>query len=198
MISDAEDKPGQDQMRKIVTGFRKGGDEVARIQTRLNYFNGRKNALTRLFALDDTLWVDHGLPAFDRLGSPIPPGGTSSHFHTDLLRAIVPLDRALAGAMPTDALWRAAIAQASILLAPADAPLAAFAPPKHVLPPGSVSFRAAESRRLGIPRKRRGATPAGRSRASATPTRRCCSGRRQARKRRSTIGQRHLLRRTDR
>jgi glycosyltransferase involved in cell wall biosynthesis len=88
VIYDAEDKPEPDQLRKVVAAFRKGGDAVACIQARLNYFNARENVLTRLFALDYALWFDHCLPALDRLGIPIPLGGTSNHFRTDLLRAL--------------------------------------------------------------------------------------------------------------
>jgi len=88
VIYDAEDKPEPDQLRKVVAAFRKGGEGVACIQARLNYFNARENALTRLFALDYALWFDHCLPALDRLGIPIPLGGTSNHFRTDLLRAL--------------------------------------------------------------------------------------------------------------
>lgn len=88
VIYDAEDKPEPDQLRKVVAAFRKGGAEVACVQARLNYFNARENALTRLFALDYALWFDHCLPALDRLGIPIPLGGTSNHFRTDLLRAL--------------------------------------------------------------------------------------------------------------
>jgi len=88
VIYDAEDKPEPDQLRKVVAAFRKGGKEVACVQARLNYFNAHENTLTRLFALDYALWFDHCLPALDRLGIPIPLGGTSNHFRTDLLRAL--------------------------------------------------------------------------------------------------------------
>ena len=65
--------------------------------------------------------------------------------------ALAPVERALAGAAPADAPWRAAIAAAPTLLEPADAHLAAFAPPGRVLPPGSEAFRAAEARRWYAP-----------------------------------------------
>jgi len=64
---------------------------------------------------------------------------------------LAPVTQALSGATPADAPWRAALAQAPTLLEPADAALAAFAPPGHVLPPGSELFRAAESRRWEAP-----------------------------------------------
>jgi len=65
--------------------------------------------------------------------------------------ALAPVARALAGAAPADAPWRTAIAAAPTLLEPADAHLAAFAPPGRILPPGSEAFRAAEARRWEAP-----------------------------------------------
>jgi len=65
--------------------------------------------------------------------------------------ALAPVELALAGAAPADAPWRTAIAAAPTLLEPADAPLAAFAPPGRILPPGSEAFRAAEARRWEAP-----------------------------------------------
>ncbi len=41
-----------------------------------------------MFALDYALWFDFLLPGLDRLGIPMPLGGTSNHFRTQALRAI--------------------------------------------------------------------------------------------------------------
>ncbi len=41
-----------------------------------------------MFALEYALWFDFLLPGLDRLGVPIPLGGTSNHFRTEILRAI--------------------------------------------------------------------------------------------------------------
>jgi glycosyltransferase XagB len=41
-----------------------------------------------MFALDYSLWFDFLLPGLDRLGIPMPLGGTSNHFRVDALRAI--------------------------------------------------------------------------------------------------------------
>jgi cellulose synthase/poly-beta-1,6-N-acetylglucosamine synthase-like glycosyltransferase len=41
-----------------------------------------------MFALDYALWFDYLLPGLDRLGIPMPLGGTSNHFRTAALRAI--------------------------------------------------------------------------------------------------------------
>lgn len=88
VIFDAEDKPEPDQLRKVVAAFRRGPPNTACIQCRLNYYNASENWLTRMFTLDYSLWFDMMLPGLERLGVPIPLGGTSNHFRTDVLRAM--------------------------------------------------------------------------------------------------------------
>ncbi|MBN8845075.1 MAG: glycosyltransferase [Sphingomonadales bacterium] len=88
VIFDAEDKPEPDQLRKVVAAFRRSGPEVACVQCRLNYYNASENWLTRMFTLDYSLWFDLMLPGLERLGIPIPLGGTSNHFKIDVLREL--------------------------------------------------------------------------------------------------------------
>lgn len=88
VIYDAEDKPEADQLKKVVVAFRQSPDNVACIQCRLNYYNADENWLTRLFTLDYSLWFDLMLPGLQRLGIPIPLGGTSNHFKIDVLREL--------------------------------------------------------------------------------------------------------------
>jgi glycosyltransferase XagB len=87
-IYDAEDKPEPDQLKKVVAAFRKLGDKTACIQAHLNYYNAEENWLTRMFTLEYSLWFDMFLPALDRLGVPIPLGGTSNHFDLEKLRQV--------------------------------------------------------------------------------------------------------------
>jgi len=87
-IFDAEDKPEPDQLKKALVAFRKAGPRTAVIQARLNYYNARENWLTRMFTLDYSLWFDLMLPGLFQLGIPIPLGGTSNHFRTDVLREL--------------------------------------------------------------------------------------------------------------
>ncbi len=87
-IYDAEDKPEASQLRKVVAAFDKATPETACIQARLNYYNAEENWLTRMFALEYTLWFDFYLPALEWLRIPIPLGGTSNHFKLDVLRSI--------------------------------------------------------------------------------------------------------------
>jgi len=86
VVFDAEDMPEPDQLKKVVALFRRSPDNVACIQARLNYFNRRENFLTRMFTLEYSNWFDYLLPGLHILKVPIPLGGTSNHFRTDILR----------------------------------------------------------------------------------------------------------------
>ncbi|MEJ0025850.1 MAG: glycosyltransferase [Rhizomicrobium sp.] len=88
VIYDAEDRPERDQLRKAVAAFRARAANIACLQARLNFYNATDNVLTRLFALDYAVWYEVMLPALDRLGVPMPLGGTSNHFRTSVLRAL--------------------------------------------------------------------------------------------------------------
>ncbi len=86
VIYDAEDRPEPDQLRKAVAAFRSAPVDVACFQARLNVYNANENWLTRMFALEYAAWFDFLLPGLARLGVPIPLGGTSNHFPTQVLR----------------------------------------------------------------------------------------------------------------
>jgi len=88
VVYDAEDRPEPDQLRKVVATFRRSPPNTACLQCRLNYYNVGENWLTRMFTLDYALWFDQVLPGLERLGMPIPLGGTSNHFRIDVLREL--------------------------------------------------------------------------------------------------------------
>lgn len=88
VIYDAEDQPEPDQLRKAAAAMKHSGPELACLQARLNYYNADENWLTRLFALEYALWFDSFLPALERLGAPIPLGGTSNIFRTETLMEV--------------------------------------------------------------------------------------------------------------
>jgi hypothetical protein len=88
VIYDAEDRPEPDQLKKAVVAFRKGPPNLVCVQAALNYFNAEENLLTRMFTLEYSYWFDYMLPGLDRLRLPIPLGGTSNHFRTDMLRKL--------------------------------------------------------------------------------------------------------------
>lgn len=87
-IYDAEDQPEPGQLKRAVVAFRRAAPDVACVQARLNYYNAHENWLTRMFALEYTLWFDFYLPALEHLRVPIPLGGTSNHFRLAVLRKI--------------------------------------------------------------------------------------------------------------
>jgi cellulose synthase/poly-beta-1,6-N-acetylglucosamine synthase-like glycosyltransferase len=88
VIYDAEDEPEQNQLRMAAEHFAGADDRLACVQAKLNFYNPDENWLTRLFTLEYCLWFDHLLPALDRLGAPVPLGGTSNVFRTDILADI--------------------------------------------------------------------------------------------------------------
>lgn len=86
VIFDAEDMPEPEQLRRAVSAFQASDDKLACVQARLNYYNQFENWLTRQFTLEYAAYFDLLLPTFERLGFPIPLGGTSTHFRTSALR----------------------------------------------------------------------------------------------------------------
>lgn len=88
VIYDAEDRPERDQLRKAVTKFRASPAHLACLQARLSFYNAEEGWLPRLFTLDYMIWFWSLLPGLDRIGVPMPLGGTSNHFRTDVLREL--------------------------------------------------------------------------------------------------------------
>jgi len=88
VVYDAEDQPEPDQLKKALLAFRRGPAELVCVQAALNYYNWNENFLTRMFTLEYSFWFDYLLPGLDRLGLPIPLGGTSNHFRTEVLRTL--------------------------------------------------------------------------------------------------------------
>jgi cellulose synthase/poly-beta-1,6-N-acetylglucosamine synthase-like glycosyltransferase len=87
VIYDAEDAPAPDQLRRAVVMFRNGSKNLACLQASLNYYNRDENVLTRMFSLEYSGLFRLLLPALERLGLPIPLGGTSNHLRIEALRA---------------------------------------------------------------------------------------------------------------
>lgn len=87
-IYDAEDRPHPEQLRRAVEAFRHAPPEVVCLQARLNYYNREENLLTQLFSIEYASWFDIMLPGLERLGIPIPLGGTSNHIALSRLREV--------------------------------------------------------------------------------------------------------------
>ena len=88
VVYDAEDAPDPQQLRAVVHQFRTSGPEVAVVQCRLNYHNVEENLLTRLFTLEYSFWFSFMLRGLDRMHLPLPLGGSSNHFRTEVLREL--------------------------------------------------------------------------------------------------------------
>lgn len=88
VIYDAEDLPDRDQLKKVVLAFRKLGHEYACVQCLLNFYNPRKNLLTRWFSIEYSYYYDFYIQGLDKIGAPIPLGGTSNHFRMKTLREL--------------------------------------------------------------------------------------------------------------
>ncbi|WP_051551465.1 glycosyltransferase [Nocardioides sp. URHA0020] len=88
VIFDAEDRPDPDELKKAYLAFQHVAPNVACIQAKLNHFNQDQNLLTAWFANEYSMHFELVLPAMGAAGSPIPLGGTSNHFVTDVLREL--------------------------------------------------------------------------------------------------------------
>ena len=86
VVYDAEDRPEPDQLKKALLAFLQGSKELVCVQAALNYYNWNENLLTRMFTLEYSFWFDYLLPGLDELRLPIPLGGTSNHFRSQVLR----------------------------------------------------------------------------------------------------------------
>jgi cellulose synthase/poly-beta-1,6-N-acetylglucosamine synthase-like glycosyltransferase len=88
VVYDAEDVPEPDQLKKALAAYRRGPRNLACVQARLAVDNVRDNWLTRHFAAEYSGLFDVFLPALADLRLPLPLGGTSNHFRTDILRSV--------------------------------------------------------------------------------------------------------------
>ena len=88
MIYDAEDRPDPGQLRVVAAQFAAADDTLACVQAKLAVSNAAQNFITRQFALEYCLRYELTLPGLARLGLPIPLGGTSDHFRTQVLREL--------------------------------------------------------------------------------------------------------------
>jgi cellulose synthase/poly-beta-1,6-N-acetylglucosamine synthase-like glycosyltransferase len=88
VIYDAEDRPERDQLRRAVEMFRAENDDVACVQARLTIDNTDDSWLSRLFTAEYGAQFDLFLPGLARLRAPLPLGGSSNHFRTDVLHAV--------------------------------------------------------------------------------------------------------------
>ncbi|MGR3715362.1 MAG: glycosyltransferase family 2 protein [Thermohalobaculum sp.] len=87
-ILDAEDRPDPDQLRQVAEHLRAAPPEVACVQCQLSYYNATENWITRCFQIEYAIWFEVLLSGFQRLGLPIPLGGTSVYFRRSALERL--------------------------------------------------------------------------------------------------------------
>jgi glycosyltransferase XagB len=87
-VYDAEDRPDPGQIRAVVEALHRAPPEVACVQGYLDFYNTRRNWLSRCFTIEYAIWFRVLLHGVQRLGIPIPLGGTSVFFRRRVLEAI--------------------------------------------------------------------------------------------------------------
>ena len=87
-ILDAEDRPDPDQIREVVRTLGNAPPEVACVQGVLDFYNDRRNWLSRCFAIEYAIWFRVLLKGMQRLRLPIPLGGTTVYFRRRALEQV--------------------------------------------------------------------------------------------------------------
>ncbi|HMO31251.1 glycosyltransferase family 2 protein [Enterovirga sp.] len=88
VVYDAEDVPDPGQLREAASLFERLPPQVACLQARLSIDNTSDNLLTSLFTLEYGGLFDVVNPALAHFDLPLPLGGTSNHFRTEVLRTL--------------------------------------------------------------------------------------------------------------
>ena len=87
-VFDAEDRPERDQLRMALEAFTEADESLACVQARLTIDNTADSWLTRIFTAEYAGLFDVFLPGLASWRLPLPLGGSSNHFRTDVLRRI--------------------------------------------------------------------------------------------------------------
>ncbi|MFT3973129.1 MAG: glycosyltransferase family 2 protein [Amaricoccus sp.] len=87
-IYDAEDRPDPAQLRAVVHHLMDAPEDVACVQGYLDFYNDRANWLARCFTIEYAVWFRIFLTGIERLGLPVPLGGTTVFFRRRVLEEI--------------------------------------------------------------------------------------------------------------
>lgn len=88
VVYDAEDRPDPLQLRHALDRFETSARRTAVVQACLTIDRSQRSFLANQFRLEYAGLFAVVLPAFAKLGLPLPLGGTSNHFRTAILHAI--------------------------------------------------------------------------------------------------------------
>lgn len=86
-IYDAEDRPHLGQLKEAYASFRAAPEDIACLQAPLIISNMQDSWISALFSLEYSALFRGLLPVLARYRMPLPLGGTSNHFRTDVLKA---------------------------------------------------------------------------------------------------------------
>ncbi|MBL8551565.1 MAG: glycosyltransferase [Hyphomonadaceae bacterium] len=87
VVYDAEDAPDPNQLWAALDAFA-ADPSLACVQAPLRIDNARARWISSQFAAEYAIQFDAILPLLTRIGLPVPLGGTSNHFRTDVLRRL--------------------------------------------------------------------------------------------------------------
>lgn len=87
-IYDAEDRPHPEQLREAYSTFKNAPSNTVCLQAPLIITNAKMAWLSTLFSLEYSALFRRMLPMLSHHGLPLPLGGTSNHFKTDILKEV--------------------------------------------------------------------------------------------------------------
>jgi cellulose synthase/poly-beta-1,6-N-acetylglucosamine synthase-like glycosyltransferase len=87
-IYDAEDAPEADQIRRVVQTLQAAPPDIACVQGYLDFYNPRRNWLSRCFTIEYAMWFRVVLHGVERLGLPVLLGGTTVFFRRHVLEEL--------------------------------------------------------------------------------------------------------------
>ncbi|WP_297970366.1 glycosyltransferase [uncultured Amaricoccus sp.] len=87
-VYDAEDAPDPGQIEAVVRHLMAADPKVGCVQGYLDFYNSGDNLLSRWFTIDYALWFRVVLVGVERLGLPIPLGGTTVFFRRRVLEEV--------------------------------------------------------------------------------------------------------------
>ncbi|WP_088342624.1 MULTISPECIES: glycosyltransferase [Rhodomicrobium] len=88
VIYDAEDRPDAAQLLKAASHFHSASSQVVCLQAKLIFDNASENWLAKQFTIEYASLFGGILPMLDKARLPMPLGGTSNHFRTEILRKL--------------------------------------------------------------------------------------------------------------
>lgn len=84
--------PEPKQLKQVLQVFSQSNQDVKCIQCKLTFFNRYDNILSRLFNLEYAIHFEYLLLGLEKFNIPIPLGGTSNHFKTEILKELYAWD----------------------------------------------------------------------------------------------------------